>query len=259
MNSAVADPRVNPPIHLTILPVEEVRAALEAHQAARPEHGTPAFSAWCDKKERLQCALELAEKTSRATWSKPFVVHGKTSEPTPSIPSPQEIPMTPPAASPEEQLKTLLIKFKTAVTDAAKATTEKAFEKARGSIYQLRFQIKSMAEKNDLEATALPEIPVNPWGKKKNEKAVPKAPQAPSALAVPSIENPRPLSLCVENQTREQVASSIASIRSSIWLLMADLEKMSPQLRADLVDELGLLDAAAHASHCLATGRLEIV
>lgn len=256
MNSAVADPRVNPPIHLTILPVEEVRAALAAHQAVRPEHGTSAFSAWCDKKERLQCALELAEKTARASWSKPFVVPGKTAEPTLSKPSPQEIPMTPPTVSPEEQLKTLLTKFENAIFDAAHATTEKAFEKARGAIYQLRFQIKSVAEKNDLEAPALPEIPVNPWGKKKNEKAVSKA---PSSTPVPSIERSQPLSPSAESQSREQVASAIASIRISIWLLMADLEKMSPQLRTDLVDELGLLDAAAHASHCLATGRLEIL
>jgi len=55
-----------------------------------------------------------------------------------------------------------------------------------------------------------------------------------------------------------EAVQTISRIRSSIWALMAALEHMTPAQRSDLVNDLALLDAAAHAAHQLALGRLEV-
>lgn len=50
----------------------------------------------------------------------------------------------------------------------------------------------------------------------------------------------------------------ISYLRQSIWTLLSDLERMSPEARAGLEPDLGLLDAAAHTAYGLATGHLQV-
>lgn len=50
----------------------------------------------------------------------------------------------------------------------------------------------------------------------------------------------------------------INRLRRSIWTLMAQIEDMTTAERESIVQELALLDAAAHAAHSLAAGRLEV-
>jgi|GEM_PF-4081454 len=245
---SLTDPNQAQPIQLHYPPVEQARAALEAHKAHRPEPGTPEFSAWCDQKSRLQSQLELSENTARNSWSKPFVIPEKLASP--SDPSPVENPVTPPPVSPEPatQLKSLLAHLATATREAETALTEQVYKSALGRIYQRRSQIKRLEAEAGLTAPELPAIPVNPW------KQVPAVPKPAVTAPVPSSAPVETLHAPMEANARQ----SIASIRRSIWLLMADLEQMQPDGRGSLAEDLDLLDAAAHAAACLAAGKLQI-
>jgi len=249
---SLTDPNQAQPIQLHYPPVEQARAALEAHKAHRPEPGTPEFSAWCDQKSRLQSQLELSENTARNSWSKPFVIPEKLASP--SDPSPVENPVTPPPVSPEPatQLKSLLAHLATATREAETALTEQVYKSALGRIYQRRSQIKRLEAEAGLTAQELPAIPANPW------KQVPPQPQPQLQPTVPlQASAPAPVE-ALPAPMEANARQSIASIRRSIWLLMADLEQMQPDGRGGLADDLGLLDAAAHAAACLATGKLQI-
>ena len=249
------DPLLAPPIRIDIPRLQDARAALETHQARRPEPETPAFTTWCDEKLRLMARLEMAENATRSQWSEPFVVPEKA---IPSTPPPQENPMPPatqPPISPEAQLDALLTKISTATSAAVAARDEKHFQRALGQVYQFRHQVNQIVEKHALQAPVLPAIPANPWSAKHKPERKPQR----SQKVLPQTEGDRPLPREPSPaQPETPTVSAIAEVRRSIWLLMAELERTPVQARAAMVEELALLDAAAHAAHSLATGRLEV-
>ena len=64
-------------------------------------------------------------------------------------------------------------------------------------------------------------------------------------------------------QLRAQVllagyTAEVREIRAMIWRLMASLEACNQVTKDALAADLALLDAAAHAAHQLALGRLEV-
>jgi len=77
MTSFLMDPRLNEPIDIRIPDLKTSRHALAVHQSRRPEPGTPGFTTWCERKERLNEALELAQSAPRTLWSKPFKIPEK--------------------------------------------------------------------------------------------------------------------------------------------------------------------------------------
>jgi len=84
----------------------------------------------------------------------------------------------------------------------------------------------------------------------------PRAPKdaAPDAPAPKYADPLRPQAISCGAVT----PSRISHLRGYLWTLLADLERMSPEDRSALAPETSLLDAASHAVHALATGRLAV-
>lgn len=227
------------PVH--DLTLEEAVQELEAlHDQRPPEEEPLALHHW---RQDHQARVDELEAWILMRQPKP--------EPPAAVPTtPTEPPVTSPTLSHDERLSTLLAKLSKATGDATAAPDKMAFERARSQIHQFRFQVKALVERHGLESPALPELPTNPW-----VVATPPAPKA----AKPDTEVP-PDELEPQNVSplsRADLIKSVATVRRAVWLLMADLERTPVLVRKSLVEDLALLDAAAHAAHSLAIGKLE--
>lgn len=93
------------------------------------------------------------------------------------------------------------------------------------------------------------------WAARKAaEKKADKPLEAKPSKPAPVLDLPEPK----KTIPAPEAVSTISKIRASIWALMAALEHMTPSQRTAVVHDLALLDAAAHAAHQLALGRLEV-
>ena len=88
---------------------------------------------------------------------------------------------------------------------------------------------------------------------------------APRPVPRATKESAKPRSITVEAETTPLrlhaspgLSWQIRDLRRQLWLLMALLETTDTDQQALVVPDLALLDAAAHAAHQLALGRLEV-
>jgi hypothetical protein len=122
----------------------EARAAYAKHQATRPDplkaHGTPAWTAWCDRERILAFELELAEKNTPP----PYLANQK-----PSAPSG--------AGRVASDVASMIEKFhRDRETLLATEHTTATWKVARQALYNLRIKIQRRGQSL---ADALPPVP----------------------------------------------------------------------------------------------------
>ena len=158
-----------------------------------------------------------------------------------STPAPKEAPMPAPK-TPEEKLATIKERF---------------LRHSQGDARSLAaFDARALCKKHSL--------PVPDWAAKKvsapKEKAAPKPIPDPPACDGESTTEPLPYTDRHERKYGHPVMKPedwqrlVSRTRATIWRLMAELEDLPVDLRAALVPELALLDAAAHTAHTIALG-----
>jgi len=169
----------------------------------------------------------------------------------PPEPEPVEAPMPQPHHTPAE-----LLELKTATYKRvhAELTADPGCKRLRDQLNTTRYEIRGLAKRLGCAAPDLPPAPESP-SKAKPEAAseivvppVVAPPAAPQEARIPAVISPLALT----------PVESIARVRRDIWRLMASLEEMPKDKRAELVDEIALLDAAAHAAYGLVTGKLQV-
>lgn len=168
----------------------------------------------------------------------------------PPEPEPVEAPMPQPHHTPAE-----LLELKTATYKRvhAELTADPGCKRLRDQLNTTRYEIRGLAKRIGCAVPDLPAIPESP------NKPKPKV--APEIVAPPVVGEPKAIEVVFPADRPHSAITTVEAvgrIRRLIWILMADLEQMPKDKRAELVDEIALLDAAAHAAHGLATGRLQV-
>lgn len=161
-------------------------------------------------------------------------------------PTPQETPMQQDQPSHQQTLEQKIAKFHQVHADLVEKPGSYSL---RGTLNLLRHQIGAYAEKHGLPKPELPQAPAKPGAALREDRSTPPAKREEEPSAINHI-----ISL-----VQFTPIENISHIRTQIWLLMADLERLSKDERAALIDELGFLDAAAHSAFGLASGTLQVM
>lgn len=172
----------------------------------------------------------------------------KDPEPDPApvaAPEPEEV--VAPKPTPRELLDAKVAKYCEVVNNLSKDPGNK---RLRDHLNVIRYDIRGLAKKVGRPMPELPETPASPFGHKPRK---PMAAPAHRPVGVPT----EPIAHAPARPEVLDVAH-IASVRRSVWLLMAALEELPMDERAHMVGDLALLDAAAHAAHSLALGELNV-
>ena len=155
-----------------------------------------------------------------------------------------------PMPSPKTELTDLLARRVAKYREIhAKLVADPADQKTRTRLNMVRHEIRDFAKRAGVPVPEIPEAPVSPL-------ATPPKAECAAAPTLPVEPVRIPLEVRIECSTPLQ---SVARVRREIWLLMAELEQMTPAERSSLSQEIGLLDAAAHAALGLTTGQLQVV